>query len=607
MPPANSINNYMKKLIQQIVFIISFGFPIESTAQSFIFNVSMKNPASHYFNVEMLCNDMQPGIIDFKIPVWTPGYYQFLNFHENVENLAIQDDKGNVIEYAKNQPNSWRIRTKEKASFRITYDIKTIRPFVATPYLDTSRGYISPPGVFLHIAGHLNKPVQVNISPFPGWNRVATGLDSVEGKQFTYHAGNFDILYDSPILIGKLEELRSFKVEDKLHRMIGFTPGEFNRDQLMEDLEKIVKASAAIIGDIPYKQYTFIPLGPGGGGIEHLNSTSFSFNGKGLSDPKSRIEILHFLAHEYFHHYNVKRIRPIELGPFDYDKGSRTKMLWVSEGLTVYYEYLVVRRAGISTEEDVLNALRTNILAYENKPGRHFQSLAQSSYETWSDGPFGRTGDEVNKTISYYQKGPVVGWLLDLAIRNSTQNKKSLDDVMRMLYKKYYKEKNRGFTEAEFRLETENIAGKKLNEIFDYVYTTNELNYNKYLNYAGLQVDTTHKVIEGAWLGANTRLRNDSLIVSSVDYESPAYKAGIKTGSIILSVNGKPHPKLLKSVSLDYEPLARLAISVIQNGGQKTFEIVTGTKSEQGFEITKVPKPDALQTQIYQSWIGGNK
>ena len=168
-------------------------------------------------------------------------------------------------------------------------------------------------------------------------------------------------------------------------------------------------------------------------------------------------------------------------------------MLWVSEGLTVYYEYLVVRRAGISTEEDVLNALRANILAYENKPGRHFQSLAQSSYETWSDGPFGRTGDEVNKTISYYQKGPVVGWLLDLAIRNATQNKKSLDDVMRTLYKKYYQDKNRGFTEAEFRLETENMAGKKLNEIFDYVYTTNELNYNKYLNYAGLQVDTTIK------------------------------------------------------------------------------------------------------------------
>jgi predicted metalloprotease with PDZ domain len=281
-------------------------------------------------------------------------------------------------------------------------------------------------------------------------------------------------------------------------------------------------------------------------------------------------------------------------------------MLWVSEGLTVYYEYLVVRRAGISTEENVLNALRANILAYENKPGRHFQTLAQSSFDTWSDGPFGRTGDEVNKTISYYQKGPVVGWLLDLAIRNETQNKRSLDDVMRALYRKYYKEKNRGFTEAEFRSETEDIAGKKLNEIFDYVYTTTELNYNKYLNYAGLRVDTAHTIVNGAWLGVNTRLRNDSLIVSSVEYESPAYKAGIKTGNIILSLNGKTPPKFLKALSLDYEPGAQIQISVIQNGQQKAFDIVAGTKSEQSFEISKVPKPNALQMRIYQSWIGGS-
>ena len=174
------------------------------------------------------------------------------------------------------------------------------------------------------------------------------------------------------------------------------------------------------------------------------------------------IRTLHFLAHEYFHHYNVKRIRPIELGPFDYDKGSRTKMLWVSEGLSVYYEYMVVKRAGISTDAELLNAFRGNMVAFENKPGKRYQTLEQASYETWSDGPFGRTGDEVNKTISYYDKGPAVGLLFDFKIRQATNNKKSLDDVMRFLYKEYYQKKKRGFTEEELKNAFESVAGVSL-------------------------------------------------------------------------------------------------------------------------------------------------
>ncbi|RYF98484.1 MAG: M61 family peptidase, partial [Chitinophagaceae bacterium] len=333
-----------------------------SKAQDFSFVISTKNPASHYINVEMQVKDLKAGIIDFKIPVWTPGYYQFLNFHENVENLSIEDDKGNVLEYAKSQPNAWRIKTKAKASYKIRYDIKTVRPFVATPYVDTARAYLSPPGVFLHVAGMLNKPVEVRIVPWGSWNRVSTGLDSVVGKSFTYRADNFDVLYDSPILIGNLEEIPPFEVDGKPHRFIGYKLGEFDRPALMNDLKKIVQTSADLIGDVPYKHYTFIPIGPGGGGIEHLNSTTISFSGGALNNPKSRLGIMNFIAHEYFHHYNVKRIRPIELGPFDYDKGSKTKMLWVSEGLSVYYEYLVVRRAGLSTDEQLIESLHDNIL-----------------------------------------------------------------------------------------------------------------------------------------------------------------------------------------------------------------------------------------------------
>ncbi|MEP6713471.1 MAG: hypothetical protein ABJA37_13685, partial [Ferruginibacter sp.] len=334
-----------------------------------------------------------------------------------------------------------------------------------------------------------NISVSVKIIVNKNWSKVATGLEPVAGKSNEFTATDFDILYDCPILMGNLEELPSFKVNGIEHRFIGYKLGDFDRIQFMDNLKKLVESAVAIIGDIPYKQYTFIGIGPGQGGIEHLNNTTVSFNGKGLNIPDGMNRMMSFLAHEYFHHYNVKRIRPFELGPFDYDRENKTNLLWVSEGLSVYYEYLIIKRAGLISEQALFKNFESNINAVENNPGRLYQSLTQASYETWSDGPFGKQGEDAKKSISYYDKGPAVGLILDFAIRHSTQNKKSLDDVMRLLYWQYYKKLERGFTDAEFQQACETVAGISLAHEFEYVYTTKELDYNTYLAYAGLKVE----------------------------------------------------------------------------------------------------------------------
>lgn len=263
------------------------------------------------------------------------------------------------------------------------------------------------------------------------------------------------------------------------------------KTDFINKLQKISEAATNVIGDIPFKSYTYIAIGPGRGGIEHLNNTTVSFDGNELRNAEAINRMMNFLAHEYFHHYNVKRIRPLELGPFDYEKGSRTNLLWVSEGLSVYYEYLIVRRAGLSDQRTLLENFEHNINNVENDPGRHFQSLEQASYNTWKDGPFGTQGDEPGKSISYYEKGPVVGLLLDFAIRNATNNSNSLDDVMRFVYWKYYKDLGRGFSDAEFQQACEETAGVPLTELFEYVNTTRELDYSKYLAYAGLKLVET--------------------------------------------------------------------------------------------------------------------
>lgn len=597
------------KTNRRLAFIYCFLFfsiSLFSQKSSLSYTVKMDNPEWHFFQVSLSCMGIKKEFIDFKMPVWTPGYYQKMDYAKNLQGLKASDGTGNVLKAEKINDNTWRVFSKNADAVNLSYEIKTERSFVATPFVDETRGYILPAGVFLHIDKAINHPVQVTILPYEKWNRVATGLDSIAGKKFTYTAPDFDVLYDSPFLVGELEELSSFQVRGIKHRFIGYKLGDFDKEQFIVDLKRIVDASVNVIGHIPYKHYTFIAIGSGPGGIEHLNNTTFGFNGSNLKNRENYIRTLHFLAHEYFHHYNVKRIRPIELGPFDYDKGSRTKSLWLSEGLTVYYEYLVVRRAGVSTDAELFNALKGNLIAFENKPGRLFQTLEQASYETWSDGPFGRTGDEVNKTISYYDKGPVVGWLFDLKIRQATNNKRSLDDVMRFLYKEYYQKQKRGFTEEELKAAFENIAGTSLAEEFEYVTTTKELDYPKYFSYAGIRIDTTTKILPAAYAGFSLRQKDDTVLVSAIDYESPAWNAGIRRGQQIIKINGqKPSSDLLNKTITNSRPGDKMVLSLIINNESTNIDIILDRKKDRPFIIATIGDPDPLQKQILDSWLKG--
>ncbi|MBS1730196.1 MAG: M61 family metallopeptidase [Bacteroidetes bacterium] len=453
------------------------------------YTVSFPEPASHSYQVQFYCSGWNHDSIYLKMPNWMPGYYQLMDYAKNVQNLTAHTEGNKSVPVEKVNGNTWLISSIKNKAFFVNYKIVTSRQFVANSYVDSSHAYLIPENTFLYIKDHIQQPVFVTIDNNASWKNVATGLMPVAGKLNVFSAPDFDILYDCPILFGDLTELPSFKVRGINHRFLGYDMGHFDSVLLMQNLHKVVQAATDIIGDIPYKEYTFIGIGPGRGGIEHLNNTTISFDGSGLDQPGAMNKVMNFIAHEFFHNYNVKRIRAFELGPFDYDKGSKTNLLWVNEGLNVYYEYLIVKRAGLSDLNTLLADFSGNLNTVQHNPGRLYQSLQQSSYATWADGPFGTQGTEKGKTISYYEKGPLVGLMLDFAIRNATENKKSLDDVMRMLYWNYYKGKQRGFTDAEFQQTCEETAGIPLTELFEYVYTTKEPNYDKYFSYGGLQIN----------------------------------------------------------------------------------------------------------------------
>jgi len=435
---------------------------------------------------------------------------------------------------------------------------------------------------------------------------VATGLDTVPHQKHIYKADNFDVLYDSPFLMGNLEVLPDFRVSGKPHDFIAYQMPAIDRQEFMDNLKKIVETGSKIIGDVPYTHYSFLYIGAGGGGIEHLNSASLSFSRARLGSAEGRKGLYNFIAHEYFHTFNVKRIKPVELGPFDYSKETHTNMLWVSEGFTSYYENIISTRAGLQTAEDMLANFQTYIQSYENRPGHLYQSATQASYNTWNDGFDGSKNGEIDKTISYYDKGSVLGLMLDFNIRHVTQNKHSLDDVMRQLYNKYYKKLNRGFTEREFQTECEQLAGVKLQELFDYALTVKAPDYPKYFAYGGLKIDTVSTAVYNpVWAGLGVRPQADTLQIMSVDWNSPAWKQGIRINSRLLAIEGlTATSERFKRTFEEKKEGDTLHLTVEAKGEKRDVAIVLGKDVQRTFKISPAAQPDALQKAIYDSWVG---
>lgn len=568
------------------------------------FMVSAEQPSTHYYHVTMTCTGVKGATLEVKLPAWTPGYYWLVNFAKNVVDFSATDNAGETLAWNKTNKNTWHINTGGAGTIILRYDVYAFAQSVAEPFLDEGRAYLSPAGVFMHVAGQLQQPVMVSLKPYAKWNSISTGLDAVKDKENTFTAPDFDVLYDCPILMGT-QEVWSFEVQGIPHAIVLEEPEKFNKQQFTADLKRMVEAAVTIVGEIPYKHYTFLIMGEGRGGLEHRNSTAV-FSSKTVYNPDNAPEYkrwLNFLTHEYFHLYNIKAIRPVALGPFDYDRENYTNMLWVSEGFTVYYEYLILNKAGILTREETLDFIRGNIRNYENVPGHLFQSATQASFDTWIQF-FNHNENSSNTTISYYDKGAALGMLLDLAIRHHTGNKRSLDDVMRSLYQTFYKQKKRGFTDDEFRETCERVAGTPLTEIFNYASTVQPVDYATYLGYAGLSIDLELKKEAGVTFGAAAQEHGNDLEIATVEWNSAAFKAGLSAQDVILEINGQKASltawgELLKNST----PGEKVTFKVRSRNIIHDVTVMAEERTRKEFTIAILPSQDALQKSILNSWI----
>lgn len=328
--------------------------------------------------------------------------------------------------------------------------------------------------------------MEVHLEGAPTWKDVATGLaPSPDGIPNHFWADDYDTLLDSPIVAGDLN-VTEFEVGGVPHFLVDVGEREeWESERAAGDLRKIVAESLPLWGEIPYDRYVFLNVfRRGGGGLEHGNSTLLTTGARAMATPAAYRRWLEFAAHEYFHAFNVKRLRPVELGPFDYEEPPVTPSLWLSEGVTSYFASLFVARAGLSTPEEFLASLSSQIKNLQGSPGRLLQSLEQSSLEVWNNSNSGVGAAPT--TVSYYVKGEVVGFLLDARIRKATGGERSLQDLMRTAYERYGGE--RGFHPEEFLAAAEEVAGVPLGAWLHLALaTTEELDYSEALDWYGLQ------------------------------------------------------------------------------------------------------------------------
>ncbi len=510
---------------------------------SISYTIAMPLPHSHLYHVSVELRGVG-GALDLALPVWTPGSYMVREYARHVQEFGAADGAGQPLPWRKLDKTNWRVEAGAADTVTVSYKVYAFDLTVRTSHLDGSHGYFNPATLCVYLPGRTAEPLAVRVEPPPGWS-VATGLEATEtdGVGWSFVAQDYDELVDSPFECGTHRLLR-FEVDGVPHEIALWGRGNEDEEHIVADTLRIVETARDMFGGLPYRRYLFIVhLADGrGGGLEHRNSVSMLVD-RWTFQPRTAYErYLGLTAHEFFHVWNVKRIRPGPLGPFDYSRENYTRQLWTIEGVTSYYTELLLRRAGLITPERYLELLAEKILSLQSQPGRLVQSLAQSSFDAWIK-LYRPDENSANSAISYYLKGELVALLLDLEIRQRTGGARSLDDVLLHLHEAFPPEGPGFDEEGGFLRAVEAVTG--LPGAFDCFFErsiagTEELDYAQALDYAGLLLDWGHTSggPAPAWLGLRTKNDHGRTVVAVSYAGGPAEAAGVYAGDELLALDG---------------------------------------------------------------------
>ncbi len=569
------------------------------------YQVAMPQPESHLFEVTLNLQVWDADLLDLKFPVWTPGSYLVREYAKHLQDFSAQSEAGEPLPWEKQSKHHWQVKTLGIQALSVTYRIYGNELTVRTNHLDRTHGYFNPAAMCFYLPGHEQSPLLISVVPPHDQWQVTTPLPSVAGETNTFSAADFDTLVDSPFETGT-HALYEFEVLGKPHQWAIWGQGNADPDQIIQDTEKIIRTEAELFGGLPYDRYLFLLhlSSQGYGGLEHKQACSLNYPRFGFRDPEKYNRFLNLVAHEFFHLWNIKRIRPQALETFDYARENYTPSLWFSEGTTSFYDQVIPLRAGLYDVKHYLKLVSEAITRLQTTPGRRVQSLSESSFDAWIKlyRPDANSG---NAQISYYLKGEMVSFLLDLLIRHQHQNQRSLDDVMRQIWQQFGRSET-GFTPEQLQGVIETVAGVDLDDFFEqYIQGTAELPFNEYLAPFGLQLVATVKATDVPHLGFTTKSEPGSTLIKFVAANSAAQQAGLDPGDQLLALNGfrvsaEQLPERLK----DYQPGDTVQLTVFHQDQLQTHTLKLAEPPPDCYSLQSVETPSTNQQELFGNWLG---
>jgi len=584
-------------------------FAVEGAQVSHTLSFPQKNNQYVHVNSKFPVASEQ---MELSLPSWNPGSYLIRDFATNLERLQATDSSGRQLAVTKISKNRWRLDTRGVVELTLDYDIWAGRMNVAESWVESDFALLNGAGIYLYNAQTRHWPQSVIVDLPGSWSAINTSLGESEGG-LMFLARDYDELVDSPILAGSTIEY-DFEVDGQSYSLV--LSGEntlWDGATAAQDTASIVKTQQDFWGVNPFdRKYLFLNLFMDKfSGLEHDHSTVMMCSPWQMRGREDYIKWLGLVAHEFFHSWNIRRMRPVALAEYDYDQEVYTRELWLAEGLTSYYDNLLLFRANLIDVSDYFELLAEDIREYEATPGRKVRSAELSSFDTWIK-QYKPDGNKVNSTVSYYRKGALIGLVTDAEIRNKTKNQASLDTVMREMYSRYGPDGagNGSYPPGAFEAVVESIAGPEVREIVeDMLKTTGDPDIDRALDWFGLELQRTQGLPNGEQapgeIGVKWKVSGSTLLAEHVFLGHPAAAAGVLPGDELLAIDG------LRVTAEDYlarlqklRPDEQVELTLVRHGRLIELPLITGTEISASYVI--LPKPDISnrEKKRMEAWLG---
>ena len=578
------------------------------------YSISLGEAAQHRVLVEARFPVPASGKLELWMPVWTPGSYKIRDYARHIEEITASDETGTVLKVERPSKNTWQIESTSGEAVVVRYRLYARLLTVRTNFVEAGSGFLNGAATFL-LPRSSDGPFDITIELPETMASVVTTLPQSGPNR--WRAQNIDQLCDSPIIFGS-PRVQKFEIESIPHHLVNLGGEDlWDDEECANDVRLIASELANFWGEIPYDEYRYLNvIAEGGGGLEHKNCTLMLTGRWSWGDKDRRKGWYGLVSHEHFHAWNGKRLRPEALGPFDYEQEVFTPDLWFVEGFTSYYDNLLIARAGLIDQKEYLKRLGKQISGIQQTPGRLVLPLSRASTDAWIR-HYQRDENSVNSQISYYTKGAVVAWLLDAKIRAASDHHKTLDDAMRLAYRRYSGE--RGYSHEELLSIFDEVAATDLSDWFErFIDGTDELEYEDALEVFGLHFqpekededDLEEKEKEEeepvpGWLGIDASESDGRWVVTRVRRGTPAYDGGLNTEDEIIALNKyRTSSGNWKTICLQHPPGTAAELLVSRRGVLIRLDIVFGKKPDLKWKIQVHPEATDEQANRRALWLG---